>query len=314
MILVRTLYFSRPAPVRAMRTALVLAVLGMAGCTQMGTVRHKPEAKHNEHPAAPVAAPAPPADGSAQDAGQLLPLSTIIGTYLLHGRYAEGEQHLRDYLTKYPGDRAALSLLRQLTTDPEVALGPRPREYVVQPGDSYSTLAARNLGDSSLFLILARYNGSANPSVLHVGETVRLPAAGARVTLAPAPAKSSARAVAAASTAADAAPPGETPAAKAIRLQDESTALFKQGRKDQALARLDQALTLDPHLRPAGNEAAREQLLASYHERAVVLYRDQKLDQAIALWDRVLTIDPNYERATIYRARAIELQHRLKQI
>jgi hypothetical protein len=46
----------------------------------------------------------------------------------------------------------------------------------------------------------------------------------------------------------------------------------------------------------------------------VVLYRDQKLDQAIALWDHVLAIDPGYERATIYRARAIELQHRLKQI
>jgi tetratricopeptide (TPR) repeat protein len=55
-------------------------------------------------------------------------------------------------------------------------------------------------------------------------------------------------------------------------------------------------------------------LLGSYHERAVVLYRDQQLDQAIALWDHVLAIDPSYERAVIYRARAVELQQRLKQL
>jgi len=67
---------------------------------------------------------------------------------------------------------------------------------------------------------------------------------------------------------------------------------------------------------PVGPQAAalREQLLASYHERAIVLYRDQQLDQAIALWDRILAINPNYEPAVIYRARALELKHRLKQI
>jgi tetratricopeptide (TPR) repeat protein len=55
-------------------------------------------------------------------------------------------------------------------------------------------------------------------------------------------------------------------------------------------------------------------VLNNYHQRAIVLYRDQKLDQAIALWDHVLAIDPGYEAATVYRTRALELKHRLKQL
>ena len=54
-------------------------------------------------------------------------------------------------------------------------------------------------------------------------------------------------------------------------------------------------------------------LVATFHQRAIVLYRDQQLDPAIALWDRVLAIDPGYEPATVYRTRALELKQRLKQ-
>ncbi|WP_445145609.1 LysM peptidoglycan-binding domain-containing protein [Dyella sp. Tek66A03] len=264
-------------------------------------------------------------DDGAPSSSQVLSLGTITNTYLLHGRYAEGEQQLRHYLAKYPGDRAAQGMLRQLTSDPKTMLGAQSRPYVVQQGDSYGTLAARNLGDSNRFLILARYNGSTNPSALRAGDTVRLPLAGAGA--APAADASPSRAnvdtrVSTVNTGTDhadatipaTAPTGESTTARAQRLQTESVALLKQGQQDQALARLDEALTLDPHLKPTGNQALRQQLLASYHERAVVLYRDQKLDQAIALWDRVLAIDPGYERAVIYRARAVDLQHRLNQM
>jgi tetratricopeptide (TPR) repeat protein len=265
------------------------------------------------------------ADDGPQNSGQVLSLATISNTYLLHGRYAEGEQHLRHYLAKYPGDRVAQGMLRQLTADPKTALGAQSRPYVVQQGDSYSTLAARNLGDSNRFLILARYNGSTNPSALRAGDTVRLPlaGAGAALTADASPSRTNVdtrvATVNAANDHADAIAPatastGESTTARAQRLQAESVALLKQGQQDQALARLDEALTLDPHLKPTGNQALRQQLLASYHERAVVLYRDQKLDQAIALWDRVLAIDPGYERAVIYRARAVDLQHRLNQM
>jgi tetratricopeptide (TPR) repeat protein len=111
-------------------------------------------------------------------------------------------------------------------------------------------------------------------------------------------------------------PPAESPSAKAQRLQRESLSLLDLGKNDQALTRLGEALSIDPGLKPAGPQAValRDQLLTSYHERAILLYRDQQLDQAITLWDRILSINPNYEPAVIYRARALELKHRLKQI
>ena len=291
------------------RVAPVLAVLALAGCAQVKVVRSEVDKALGNTPAPKTAAAA---NADVRDA-DLMPPATVVNTYLQYGRYADGERRLRQYLARYPGDRAAQGLLRQLTADPREALGAASRNYVVQQGDSYSTLAARYLGDASRFLILARYNGSDDPSALHVGDTVRLPTAPSRAPaadtlvvrataddlLTPAPAGNPA--------------PAATPA-DAQHLQAESTALLRQGRKTDALARLDQALKLDPHLKPAGDQALRDQLLSTYHERAVLLYRDQKLDQALAMWDHVLDIDPGYERAVIYRARAVELKQRLKQL
>ncbi|KLD62300.1 LysM peptidoglycan-binding domain-containing protein [Dyella japonica] len=316
MTLARSMETMHPMLPRTLRITLCIALLAITGCAQMSNLKSKPG---NAPSGTSSTAPATH-DHDAADDNESLSLSAISNTYFLHGRYTEGEQQLRQYLAKYPTDRSAQTLLRQLTVDPNSALGKQSRSYVVVAGDSYSTLAARSLGDSSFFLLLARYNGSTNPSSLHAGDTIRLPQSTLRASWAaePAPAKTAAPSRGTAPTAAvastDAAPAGESPAAKAQRLQQESVALSQQGKNAQALTRLDQALTIDPHLKPAGNQALREQLLGSYHERAVVLYRDQKLDQAIALWDRVLAIDPSYERAVIYRARAVELQHRLKQL
>lgn len=304
--------FSFVAGARTRATLLALALLGMAGCAQVSSLKTRVSDSFSGKDASA-------ASGATAEGAEPLPLSAITSSYLMRGRYEEGEQRLRQYLAKYPSDRAAQAMLRQLTVDPKLALGSRSRSYTVQAGDTYGTLAARQLGDSTLFLVLARYNGSSNPSSLRAGEAIRLPTA-SRANLeagtrpAPRGGAAAGSAVSSAAAPANAAPAADAPSVRAQKLQAESNALLKQGQKEQALARLDQALTLDPQLKPAGNQALREQLLSSYHERAVVLYRDQKLEQAIALWDHVLAIDPGYERATIYRARAIELQHRLKQI
>lgn len=251
--------------------------------------------------------------------------ATIVDE-LQRGHYAEGEQALRRHLARHPGDRAAQAMLRQLTGDPQQLLGRASQPHVVQDGESYSLLAARHLGDASRFLILARYNGSTNPSRLQVGQTVRLPVSGAGVLAEAEPvaagtgeagdghaSESSAPAQADARRPAEAV--AESSAQKARRLQKESMALLGQGQRQQALARLDEALTIDPRLPPGGAAAAslRKDLLAGCHQRAIVLYRDQQLDPAIALWDHVLAIDPGYEPATVYRARALELKQRLKQ-
>ncbi|MDE2248747.1 MAG: LysM peptidoglycan-binding domain-containing protein [Pseudomonadota bacterium] len=277
-----------------------LALLLLAGCASI------PKPRVLVQPVAATAA-APSAEPAATTS-----IAAIIHEQILRGHYGEAERALRDYLAQHPGDRQAQALLRQLTADPRRMLGPVRSTYVVQPGDSYSILAARYLGDPGLFVALARYNGSTNPSLLRAGERLKMPAPVAGGSPPP-----SAPVDAARQPAADAAAvAAESPAAKAAGLQRQATALMKQGRQDQALARLDQALAVDPRLGPDGpaSIALRKQLVASDHQRAIVLYRDQHLAQAIALWDRVLAIDPGFEPAIIYRARAKELQLRLKQL
>lgn len=299
----------------ALRVAPLLVMLGAAGCAQLGALKSK--VVRQPAASAPTVA-APPAP--AQEPVGATSLSAIVNDELQHGRYAEGERDLHYYLEQHPGDRAAKAMLRQLTADPKQVLGTASREHVVQPGESYSTLAARYLGDPNRFVILARYNGSTDPSVLHVGQTLRLPLS-ARAAPTTEEAASPGVNVLDRGTATDAAPrddnaSNETSAAKARRLQSESLALLDQGDRQQALARMDQALAADPQLPPAGGSkdaALRAEVVSSYHQRAIVLYRDQQLDQAIALWDRVLAIDPTFEPATVYRTRALELKHRLKQ-
>jgi tetratricopeptide (TPR) repeat protein len=290
---------------------VALALLGINGCARL-------DRRSSVVVTRPASSSVAPAETPRERS-----LATIVNNELQLGHYTEGERALRWYLKQHPGDRAAQAMLRQLTADPRQMLGDRWRPHVVQSGDSYSTLATRYLGDPNLFLILARYNGSTNPSMLRAGETLHIPisakdASPAPETSAPiagADDRDTTAGTAAAATQIVAAPTDESSAAKARRLQKESAALLDQGRKDQALTRLDEALAINPRLKPAdaATTALRTQLLGSYHERAIVLYRDQQLEQAIALWNRVLAIDPGYEPAIAYRARARELQHRLKQ-
>jgi len=289
------------------------ALLLVAGCGPISKLNSRVVVQ----PVAPSDTASQPADESASDTS----LAEIINKQILRGHYGEGEKALRSFLVRHPGDRQAEALLRQLTVDPRQMLGREGSIYVVQPGDSYSTLAARYLGDAGLFLVLARYNGSTNPSLLRAGERLHMPSSAAV-------GGQSSGLVAAGSTtrpeqvgSAQPAVPGsgmvtESSVVKATRLQQEGITLMDQGKQAEALARLDQALTTYPQLRPSGPAAVslRKQLVSSYHQRAIVLYRDQHLDQAITLWDRALAIDPKFEPAIIYRARAMELQLRLKQL
>lgn len=308
-----TIHRNRRIAGPALRFVAVLAVLAASGCAQVNTLKGRVEDRLNGSPRVTVTQ-APTASREAT-AAPPASLSAIISDDLQRGRYDEGERALRQYLVAHPDDRTAQSMLHQLTANPQQELGARSRSYVVRPGDSYSTLAARYLGDSQRFLILARYNGSADPSRLRTGQTLRLPLAASAVGDAAPSSRPAKIASAADATNAGQGPAGESSTAKAHRLQRESVSLLEQGHKDQALVQMDEALSLDPRLKPSGPQAAsmRQQLLAAYHQRAIVLYRDQKLDPAIALWDHVLAIDPSYEPAVVYRARALEIKQRLKQ-
>lgn len=280
---------------------LLLAMLAVGGCASLGKSRGSANGQHP--PAGAKNSPVVTARGAPSS------VAKIVNDQIQHGHYAEGEAALRQHLAQHPDDAAAGAVLRQLTVDPAQMLGSEARDYTVRSGDSYSSLALHYLGDASLFLVLARYNGSNNPSNLRVGQTVRLPVSrsGAGVIL-PSPSPPSESAVAPVEATTD-------PLSKAQRLQRESVVLMQQGKKREALAHLEKALLIEPTLASSGSvaDSLRKQLVVNYHERAVVLYRDQKLDPAIALWDRALAIDPGYEPAVTYRARALELKRRLKQ-
>ncbi|MEW5836673.1 MAG: LysM domain-containing protein [Pseudomonadota bacterium] len=273
-------------------------LLALGGCAQWQALLH-PQPKVAPAPAppppAPVAAPAPPPV-------ELHSLAWIVNQQLQHGHYEDGARYLRRYLEAHPDDHAAEALLRQLTDDPRQRLGPPAQVHVVQAGESFSTLAKRYLGDGGQFLILARYNGSDDPSRLWVGQKVKLPKARAGAE---------SRSMATVPKA-----PADPATARSQALQRESLSLLRAGQETLALAKLDSALKEDPGLASDSGDAGslRQQVVSTCHERAIVLYRDQKLAPAIALWDRVLEIEPGYEPAIAYRARALELQRRLKQL
>lgn len=295
-------------------------VVALAGCSQMQSLKRKIGDSFGKHPPKTASQPVPAAARSAPapvvDVTPVVPLKTIVAEQLQHGHYAEGKRQLHRYLEAHPDDRAARDLWHQLTVDPVRQLGSRSQIHVVQAGESYSSLAARYLGDADLFLLLARYNHASDPSLLQLGQRIRVPggkavaASGGRAETAGGTGSSGAGE---ASTAPKAPLSTEQ---KAEQLQQQSIALYDQGHRAQALNQLGQALDMDPQLKSSGEKAddLRKKLLASYHQRAIVLYRDQKLSQAIALWDKILAIDPDYEPAIIYRARARELQSRLNQL
>jgi hypothetical protein len=261
-------------------------------------------------------------------------LSAILAD-LQVGKYAEGEAALRRYIEEHPDDDAARAILRQLTEDPEAMLGRRSYPYTVKPGDSWSGLAARTLGDPGLFLVLARYNDSTNPSDLRVGEAIRLPGpppaepeeektddgvgepALASIPEAPLPSRRTVDALTLPDqplSSVDTTPrPGESDHERAERLQQEGLDLLAASDEEAALARFRAALALEPGIQPAASRAPelRDRLVSRYHERAILRYRNQDLDGAIALWDRVIAIDPDFEPARSYRARARELKRRL---
>ncbi|GAB2579549.1 LysM peptidoglycan-binding domain-containing protein [Dyella jejuensis] len=296
------------------RTLVLLALVNAAACAQIKSKW----GSGSSHPAVPPQA----SINTVTPAVPEQSLASILDNDLQNGRYTEGRLALERYLQRHPGDHAAQSILKQLTADPVQMLGAPSRTHVVQPGESFSTLAARYLGDANLFVVLARYNNSTDPSRLRAGTTLRLPAsANGAADLANAGAHAgtatgaSGSAPASDNTNGNAGADGPSQSARAEQLQAQSLALLDHGQKDLALARLDQALVLDPTLPPtnAREKALRTELVNTFHQQAIVLYRDQQLDRAIALWDRVLAIDPTNEPAKIYRARALELKQRLQQ-
>jgi tetratricopeptide (TPR) repeat protein len=85
---------------------------------------------------------------------------------------------------------------------------------------------------------------------------------------------------------------------------------------ENAYAMFTQSLTYDPNNAKAraAQGLCRDKLTDGYHREAMRHFRNQELAQAIVLWDKILALDPEHPLAPGYRARAMEMQLKLKQI
>lgn len=145
---------------RAGRAAPVLAILAMlVGCETLN---------------------GPPAD---TDSGVESPAAEAPEPYsykrafelLFEGQADRAERMLEARLATSPGDEQARYVLRQIQVDPTAYLGESSFEYEVKPGETLSVLSQRFLGTYRLFFILARYNNIDTPSLLRVGQVLRIP-------------------------------------------------------------------------------------------------------------------------------------------
>jgi len=167
------------------------------------------------------------------------------------GRVKEARKKLETMARRDPADQRPQQLLDSLTADPTGTLGTKSFDYRVAPGDSLQGLAQRFLGDRLKFYLLARYNGIAVPSSLKTGQMLRIPGdaprpvpAEPRPRPAPGPSSPSAPSPTPPKPAKPSSPATDPRAAAQLRAR--GLAALNKGHVAQAVASLQQALSLDP--------------------------------------------------------------------
>lgn len=252
---------------------------------------------------------------------------------------------LRRALTLDPNNKLALSLMRQLTTDPVMLLGKESFSYTVKAGESLSRIAGHFLGDIYLFYGLARYNDIKVPKQVAGGQVIRVPGKAPPVEdrEPPKPAKSGAKggtkgsskgeppapppapAPAPVSAPVPVAPPVEptpapapsvpaqpaelSPGAKAMQ---SAQAAERAGNLDKALADYRLAASLGQSGSANKAEAVRKQLVDRHVQKARAAMARQDLDGAIANWNRVLELDPGNDMARLEKQKAQTLKEKVK--
>ena len=201
------------------------------------------------------------------------------------GREEAALEELQRVLQADPGQRLALSLMRQIKEDPQTLLGRESFSYQVKSGESLSAIAGRFLRDVYMFYGLARYNDIKVPRQLAGGQTIRVPGKapppGGAVTV---PAPSPTPALAPSPAAAPVAAPAPTAPASAAA----------------------------PAPAPAAESKSAQ--IARLQREARTAFAAQDLVGSIAAWDKVLAIDPDNRNAQLERQRAADLCRRLNDL
>ena len=158
---------------RALRLALLLGLCSLLTACQVWE-RIQPA----DDPGSSLPDSQPSSDTSGErGAPRGLPPATLqqVINDLDTGRLDQAETALLSIIDQRPNSRLALRFLEQLQSDPIELMGSEYDVVTVQPGDSLSSIAARELGDAMQFFALARYNQIRVPRRMSSGIDIRIP-------------------------------------------------------------------------------------------------------------------------------------------
>jgi len=255
-------------------------------------------------------------------------------SYLEVGNDIDARKDFVKALDLEPENKTAAFMLEQIDADPEQYLGRDYFTYTVRRGQVLSTIANRFLGNSLKFYILARYNNIPNPSVIEVGQVLRIPGK-SRPKPPPKP------------EVVDEPEPEETITAIEQPIEteeqieeDEFAEMGEQGEfaiqptvtEPEVVSDLepDNDLELDTPVEsvppPEPEQVVTvvepsittpepdQQLVDQYHRQALILFREQQnLCGAIRAWDKVLALDPGHVSALTWKDKAQRMANKLDQ-
>lgn len=254
-------------PVRSLALGAIMAC-ALAACGRKDRVEDLPPPPEP----APAPAPSPAAEPSASPQPDLAPdqrLARIVAL-LTGGDEATARVELAELLRQEPGRREAVVLQQSIEGEPRALLPSGSFAYVVQPGDTYISLALEFLEDSYKFYALTRLNGIPARD-LRPGVTIQIPgryrpSRRQRQEAAERPAPARPRPAAEAPAAV---PVPRTDPAAAQRYRRSGLEAMSVGRINLAVRRLEQAARADP-----GNGAVQADLARARRVQATVRGRN----------------------------------------
>lgn len=158
-----------------LRPYLLLAALSLPACS----LAPQPTGTSDvtaEQPANVEGMPAAAGTPETTQSTGATPMQEAI-TLLDAGKEPEARTAFEAILKDNPSNKTALTMMRQIETDPVILLGEAHHSYTVKAGDTLSALAAQHLGDPLLFHTLSKYNGLASAQSLDVGRVLKIPGA-----------------------------------------------------------------------------------------------------------------------------------------
>ncbi len=217
-------------------------------------------------------------------------------------RLQEGDQTgalaaLDAYRKEVPSSQVADRLRAQITAPIDAYFPNENFQVTLAKGQSLSHLAKEYLGDALSFYALARYNGVAVPSRVAAGQTLLIPATESALA---------ARAEKAEQTASNDTnvPPPRSEESSARTPQPEQAREAEAETNATSAAETEQAEDVASKLA--------QQTIDEHYQAAVSAFSRQDLAATISHADAVLAIDPGHTNASLYKARAEELQAKLE--